>query len=97
MTIEARQKCRAALWHWKLIERQTDPRNLSWAQALRRTAAYYERRDPIRAGILKERYRRHRTEEQVLEELHIGRTTYQKANTDLMSTLAVYAAQEGAL
>ena len=78
MTIEDRQKCRAALWHWKLIERQTDPRNLSWAQALRRTAAYYERRDPIRAGILKERYRRHRTEEQVLEELHIGRTTYQR-------------------
>ena len=33
----------------------------------------------------------------MLEELHIGRTTYQKANTDLMSTLAVYAAQEGAL
>lgn len=28
--------------------------------------------------------------------LHIGRTTYQKALQDLLSTIAVYAAQRGA-
>ena len=37
------------------------------------------------------------TEEQVQDKLHIGRTTYQKANTDLLSTLAVYAARDGLL
>lgn len=97
MTSEHRRQCRNALWHWKLIERQTDPRNACWAQAMRQTAAYYERRDPIRAGILEQRYRRHLTEEQVLDELHIGHTTYQKANSDILSTLAVYAAREGVL
>ena len=101
MTEEHRRRCRTALWHWRLIERQPDPENECWAHALRQTvrqtAAYYERRDPIRAGILEQRYRRHLTEEQVQAQLHIGRTTYQKANTDLLSTLAVYAAREGVL
>lgn len=97
MTTEDRRRCRAALWNWKIIERQNDPEHACWMEALYRTAAYYERRDPIRAGIIEERYRRHRTEEQVIDHLHIGRTTYQKANTDLLSTLAVYAAREGVL
>ena len=35
-------------------------------------------------------------EADVLEQLHIGRTTYQKAELDLLSTIAVYAAQNGA-
>ena len=33
----------------------------------------------------------------MLEQLHIGRTTYKKADQDLLSTVAVYAAQRGAL
>ena len=65
MTNEHRRRCRAALWHWQLIERQPSPENACWAQALRQTAAYYHRHDPIRAGILEQRYRRHLTEEQV--------------------------------
>ena len=97
MTSEHRRQCRAALWHWQLIERQPGPETECWAHALRQTAAYYERRDPIWAGILEQRYRRHLTEEQVQDKLHIGRTTYQKANTDLLSTLAVYAARDGLL
>ena len=96
MTSEHRRQCRAALWHWQLIERQPGPETECWAHALRQTAAYYER-DPIRAGILEQRYRRHLTEAQVQDKLHIGRTTYQKANTDLLSTLAVYAARDGLL
>ncbi len=97
MTNEQRRQCRAALWHWQLIERQPGPETECWAHALRRTAAYYERRDPIRAGILEQRYRRHQTVEQVQAQLHIGRSTYQKANSDLLSTLAVYAAGDGLL
>ena len=37
-----------------------------------------------------------RPEDEILEQLHIGRTTYQKALQDLLSTIAVYAAQRGA-
>ena len=36
-------------------------------------------------------------EEDVLERLCIGRTTYQKAQLDLLSTVAVFAARYGAL
>ena len=46
MTNEHRRRCRAALWHWQLIERQPSPENACWAQALRQTAAYYHRHDP---------------------------------------------------
>ena len=81
----------------QLLERQPTPENQCWAHALRQTAAYYQQQDPIRAGILEQRYRRHQTEQQVLDTLHIGRTTYQKANADLLSTLAVYAAKQGVL
>ena len=42
------------------------------------------------------RYLQHRKEADVLEQLHIGRTTYQKAELGLLSTIAVYAAQNGA-
>ena len=97
MTNEHRRQCRAALWHWQLLERQPTPENQCWAHALRQTAAYYQQQDPIRAGILEQRYRRHQTEQQVLDTLHIGRTTYQKANADLLSTLAVSAAKQGVL
>ena len=35
------------------------------------------------------------TEDDVIDQLHIGRTTYQKAHQDLLSTIAVYAAERG--
>ena len=50
----------------------------------------------MRADLLQLRYLQHRKEADVLEQLHIGRTTYQKAELDLLSTIAVYAAQNGA-
>ena len=51
MTIEHRRQCRNAMWNWGLIEQQqNDIHNASWAYALRKTAAYYERTDPIRSG-----------------------------------------------
>ena len=37
------------------------------------------------------------TEQQVLDRLHIGRTTYQKAQQDMLSTVAICAAQRGVL
>ena len=50
----------------------------------------------MRAELFELRYVQNHTEEEVMERLHIGRTTYQKAELDLLSTIAVYAAQNGA-
>ena len=61
------------------------------------TRQYYRTADPIRAGLLQLRYLERRKEEDVLERLCIGRTTYQKAQLDLLSTVAVFAARYGAL
>ena len=47
--------------------------------------------------LMRLRYFERRTEDDTIERLHIGRSTYQKAQTDLLSTVAVYAAQYGAL
>ena len=67
-----------------------------WEKANEDSKAYYKEADPIRADLLQLRYMQHRKEADVLEQLHIGRTTYQKAELDLLSTIAVYAAQNGA-
>ena len=57
--------------------------------------AYYRQNDPLRADLFELRYVQHRTEDDVIDQLHIGRTTYQKAHQDLLSTIAVYAAERG--
>ena len=67
------------------------------ARAIQQTQEYYRTADPIRAGLLQLRYLERRKEEDVLERLCIGRTTYQKAQLDLLSTVAVFAARYGAL
>ena len=62
-----------------------------------RTIEYYQQEDPLRADLLRLRYLERRTEDDTIERLHIGRSTYQKAQNDLLSTVAVYAARFGAL
>ena len=69
----------------------------SWRTAIEQGVEYYEVHDPLRARLFELRYVQNRTEEEVIERLHIGRTTYKKAQQDLLSTVAIYAAQRGAL
>lgn len=57
---------------------------------------YYEEHDPLRAELMKMRYFQNLSEEKVMEKLNIGHTTYQKAQQDLLSTVAICAAQRGA-
>ena len=85
----------AALWHprqWAAC-----PANAGWRLAIERTIEYYQQEDPLRADLLRLRYLERRTEDDTIERLHIGRSTYQKAQSDLLSTVAVYAARFGAL
>lgn len=74
------------------------PGQLGLARAIQQTQEYYRTADPIPVQAwLQLRYLERRKEEDVLERLCIGRTTYQKAQLDLLSTVAVFAARYGAL
>ena len=93
MTAEQRRKTREALQNYGTRQWARSPANWGWARAIQQTPEDY----PIRAGLLQLRYLERRKEEDVLERLCIGRTTYQKAQLDLLSTVAVFAARYGAL
>lgn len=78
--------------HWCRTET-----NKLWTEAIEESLHYYEMHDPMRAELMRLRYFCNCTEPQILEQLHIGRTTYQKAQLDLLSTVAICAAQRGVL
>ena len=90
MTKQQRDATRSALLAYGRRQWARSPVNRRWEKAIEDSMAYYKEADPIRG------YLQHRKEADVLEQLHIGRTTYQKAELDLLSTIAVYAAQNGA-
>ena len=96
MTPEQRAVTRTALRQYGMRHWARSPQNRRWSEAIRQGLAYYEEHDPMRAELLRLRYFENRPEDEVIEQLHIGRTTYQKAQQDLLSTIAVYAAQRGA-
>ena len=79
MTAEQRRKTREALQNYGTRQWARSPANWGWARAIQQTQEYYRTADPIRAGLLQLRYLERRKEEDVLERLCIGRTTYQKA------------------
>lgn len=97
MTLEQRRRTKEALRQYEQLRRQTDPASQGWCEAIEQTMDYYDEKDPIRSELLRVRYLERTTEEQTIDALHIGRTTYQKAQTDMLSTLAIYAAQRGVL
>ena len=68
-----------------------------WSLAIEQALSYYDQTDPIRARLLRMRYFEHRSIEDVMEQLNLSYSTYQKAHSDLLSTIAVYAAHNGQL
>ena len=68
-----------------------------WSLAIEQALRYYDQIDPIRARLLRMRYFEHRSIEDVIEQLNLSYSTYQKAHSDLLSTIAVYAAHNGQL
>lgn len=87
MTPEQRDVTRNALRKYGERHWARTPENRRWQSAIDEGLDYYQVHDPMRADLLRMRF---------FEQLHIGRTTYQKALQDLLSTIAVYAAQRGA-
>lgn len=95
MTREQREKTKLALRRYGTRQWVSNPVNVGWQRAIEQTARYYRQTDPLRADLMQLRYFERRTEEDTIERLNIGRTTYQKAQDDLLSTVAVYAAPFG--
>ena len=95
MTSEQRNQTRLALYRYGMRQRARSPVERSWGAAIEEGLDYYRQNDPLRADLFELRYVQHRTEDDVIDQLHIGRTTYQKAHQDLLSTIAVYAAERG--
>lgn len=96
MTAEQRRLTRDALRQYGIRHWARTPKNRCWQEAIEESLAYYEVHDPVRADLMRLRYFENRPEEEVIERLHIGRTTYQKAQLDLLSTVAICAARRGA-
>lgn len=96
MTHEQVLKTKNALRCYGTRQWARSPANRGWSNAIEKTLDYYDKNDPTRANLLRLRYLERCGEEETIERLNIGRTTYQKAQLDLLSTVAVYAAGEGA-
>ena len=97
MTREQSKATKQAIQRYGTKQWARNPVERSWRAAIEQGGDYYKEHDPLRAQLFELRYVQNRTEEDVIERLHIGRTTYKKAQQDLLSTIAVYAAQRGAL
>lgn len=96
MTAEQREQTRNALRKYGTRQWARTPENRRWQEAINESLTYYEEHDPVRADLMRLRYFENRPEDEVIERLHIGRTTYQKAQLDLLSTVAICAARRGA-
>lgn len=97
MTNEQSRATKQALRRYGTRSWARNPVERGWRTAIEQSVDYYKEHDPTRVQLFELRYVQNRTEEEVIEKLHIGRTTYKKAQQDLLSTVAVYAAQQGAL
>jgi hypothetical protein len=80
-------------------ERPTPEREQArrWCGAIEDALHYYDREEPTRAKLLRLRYIEHGREERVIEQLYVSRATYQRMDLDAVSTVAVFAAQRGAM
>lgn len=96
MTREQRKRVQAELRRYGKKQWANGADQQRWRTAIEQAQRYYEQNDPIRSDLLQMRYFQKRTEQDTIDRLHIGRTTYQKAQDDLLSTIAIFAAQQGA-
>lgn len=98
MTLEQKQKTRKALRNFGQRNWVRGPYNWGWRRAIELTEEYYRTEDPfLRGPMLQMYYMERRKREEVMDLLHIGPSTFQKANNDLLSTVAVFAAHYGEL
>lgn len=76
MTPEQRDVTRNALRKYGERHWARTPENRRWQSAIDEGLDYYQAHDPMRADLLRMRFFEQRPEDEILEQLHIGRTTY---------------------
>lgn len=98
MVLTHRKLCLKYLNCWGLLEKSSDFKDQQWLRAIQKTEAYYlTQKGSIGAIVLDLHFRQKMSETDTIKRSCIGRTTYQNVVTDIVSTLAVYAAQDGLL
>ena len=98
MTQEQRRKTKEALSHYGNKNWVHGARNWGWRRAIELAEEYYREADPgLRGSILRMRYMERQRREEVMDKLNISYSTYQKAQDDLLGTIAVFAAHFGEL
>lgn len=75
MTSEQRNQTRLALYRYGMRQRARSPVERSWCAAIEEGLAYYRQNDPLRADLFELRYVQHRTEDDVIDQLHIVQIT----------------------
>ena len=96
MTLDQRRKARAALYRYGFHMMRNNSADRAWQKAIEKTIDYYHGYDPVYEKLMDLRYFQRKKREETIQLLHIGSTTYQKHVLNLLSTVAVYAAQYGA-
>ena len=74
MTPEQRDVTRNALRKYGERHWARTPENRRWQSAIDEGIDYYQVHDPMRADLLRMRFFEQRPEDEILEQLHIGRT-----------------------
>ena len=74
MTPEQRDVTRNALRKYGERHWARTPENRRWQSAIDEGIDYYQAHDPMRADLLRMRFFEQRPEDEILEQLHIGRT-----------------------
>ena len=98
MTKEQRARTKQALHSYGQRGWVRGASNWGWKRAIELTEEYYREVDPgLRGGILQMQYMEKRPVVEVTDRLNISPTTYQKAHSDLLSTVAIFAAHFGEL
>ena len=80
MTQQQRRATRNALARYGQRGYRQTFEGRGWSLAIEQALSYYDQTDPIRARLLRMRYFEHRSIEDVMEQLNLSYSTYQKSS-----------------
>lgn len=94
MMFRHRKICLAYMQCWGLLETSRNTKDRLWLQAIRQTEAYYRQQVGSSSSIVLDlHFKLKLSKTDTLQNGRMSSTTYEKAVTDILSTLAVFAAQ----
>lgn len=94
MMFRHRKICLAYMQCWGLLEGSRAAKDRLWLQAIQQTEAYYQRQAGSLPSIVFDlHFRQKLSKPDTLQHGCMSSTTYEKAITDILSTLAICAAE----